>query len=707
MAQHFRTCPLCEASCGLVIETAGDRVTRVRGDDRDPFSRGYVCPKGVALGALHHDPDRLHRPQKRVGDRWHEIDWSEALDEAASRLSEIQRSHGNDAVAAYLGNPTVHSLGALLFAPRFVRALRTKNRYSATSVDQLAHHVAAWALYGHQLLLPIPDIDHTELFLIIGSNPVASNGSLMTAPDVKRRLSAIRERGGKLIVVDPRRTETAEIASQHLFIRPGTDVFLLLAMLHVVFAEGLEAPGRLASFTDGIDTIRARVADWNPTRAAATTGIDAGDIVDLARAFAKSGSAVAHARMGASTQAHGGLCQWLVQVLNVVTGNLDRRGGALFTTPALDVLPSAGRGHLAAWHSRVRKLPEFGGELPVAALAEEMETPGPGQVRALVTHAGNPVLSTPNGRRLERAISKLDYFVAIDIYRNETTRHADLILPPTSPLEREHSDAAFYALSIRNFARWSEPVFAPPPGALHDWQILAGLTDRLQKRRGLSWRKRAMGELWARLGPARIIELGLLAGPHGLRRGRAGLSLGRLRRSPHGIDLGPLEPQLPKRLWNKSGRIDLAPRLFLDALRNLEPTEPERASASLSLIGRRDLRTCNSWLHNIPNLVAGRERCTLQIHPKDAEPRGIESGLRVRARSRVGSVELIAEVTDAVMMGVISIPHGWGHDRVGSTLAIASRHAGVSINDLTDETRIDDLTGAAAFSGVEVNVDRI
>jgi anaerobic selenocysteine-containing dehydrogenase len=699
--EHLRTCPLCEATCGLVIQTEGDRVTKIRGDHLDAFSRGYICPKGVALGEIRDDPDRIRRPLKRDGERWTEIGWDEALDEAADRLKTTQKLHGNDSVAVYLGNPTVHNLGAILFAPDLVRALRTKNRFSATSVDQLAHQVASWAMFGHQLLFPIPDIDRTQFFLIVGGNPVASNGSLMTVPDVRKRLAAIRERGGRVVVVDPRRTETASIADQHLFIRPGSDVFLFLALLQVIFAEKLAAPGRLASFSDGLDAVRTAVAAWSPERAAELTGIAARDITALARSFAGAPTAVAHARMGASTQAHGGLCQWLVQVLNIVTGNLDRAGGALFASPALDALPNVGRGSLGRWRSRVRELPEFGGELPVATLAEEIETPGPGAVRALVTHAGNPVLSTPNGRRLERALASLDFFVAIDFYRNETTRHAHLILPPTEPLEHTHYDVAFYLLSVRNFARWSDPVFRPEKTARHDHEIFAGLTERLLRDAPLQRRLAAKVKAW--LGPERLIDLGLRAGPYGIKRGLRGLSVARLRKHPHGIDLGPLEPRLPARLFSKNHRIDAAPRLFLDALAELESSSAERAA--LVLIGRRDLRSNNSWMHNVPGLVTGKNRCTAQIHPADAAARGIEAGSLVRVRSRVGEIELPAEITDAVMPGVISIPHGWGHGRPGIALGVASQHAGASINDLTDDLRTDPTTGAAAFSGTPVEVE--
>lgn len=703
MGEHLRVCPLCEATCGLRIETEGDRVTKIRGDERDPFSRGYLCPKGVALGDLHHDPDRLTRPLRRQGERWQEVGWDEALDEAAERLQKVQADHGRDAVAVYLGNPTVHNLGALLFGPPFVRALRTKSRFSATSVDQLAHHVAAWAMFGHQLLLPVPDIDRTDLFVILGSNPLASNGSLMTAPDVKRRLADIQKRGGKIVLIDPRRTETAEIADRHFFIRPGTDAWLLAALLQVIFAEKLERIGRLAEHTERLDEARRAVAAFSPERAAASSGIAAEDIRALARSIAGAKSAVVQSRMGASTQEHGGLCQWLTQLLNLVTGNLDSPGGAMFTTPALDPFRLASRGHLGRWRSRVRGLPEFAGELPVAVLAEEMDTPGEGQIRALVTHAGNPVLSTPGGRRLERALEQLDYFVAIDIYRNETTRHAHLILPPTGPLEHDHYDAAFYLLAVRNFAKYSPAVFPKHDGARHEHEIFAGLTERLLRRGPLA--ERLSARALALLGPAGVLDLGLRVGPHGVRRGLGSLSLSRLRSERHGVDLGPLVPRLPRALRTKGRRIDAAPALFVGALSALGES-PRPAEGTLALIGRRQLRSCNSWMHNVPRLMSGRERCTLLLHPDDARARGIANGDWVRVRSRVGEVELAAEVTDEMMPGVVSIPHGFGHDRPGTATAVASAHAGASINDLTDPERLDAVTGAAAFSGVPVEVTR-
>jgi anaerobic selenocysteine-containing dehydrogenase len=708
--RHFHTCPLCEAMCGIVVETDGDRVTSIRGDEEDRFSRGHVCPKAVALKDLHEDPDRLRRPVKREGSEWREIGWDEAFALVAHGIERVQETHGRDAVAAYLGNPTVHSLGGMLFAPLFVRALRTKNRYSATSVDQLPHHLAAMWMFGHALLVPIPDLERTGHLLIFGANPAVSNGSMMTAPDVAKRLKEIRARGGRVIVLDPRRNETAALADEHHFIRPGTDAFLLLAMLHVIFAEKLEKPGRVAAFTDGIADVRAIATRYAPERVVAATGIEAGTIRRLAREFAAAPTAVAYGRVGVSTQEFGALALWLITVLNVVTGRLDEPGGVMFTRPAVDIVRSGGmyggRRRFGCWKSRVRGLPEFAGELPVAALAEEMDTPGAGQVRALVTHAGNPVLSTPNGARLERAIGGLEFYAAIDFYVNETTRHAHVILPPTAALERDHYDLVFHALAIRNTAKFSRAVFAKPAGAKHDWEILVELTRRLSGggtvQRARSWVMAAIAR-WA--GPRGLVSRGLRTGPYGA----TGLSLKRLEREPHGVDLGPLAPCLPERLRTEGRRIQLAPKELVDDLSRLDDAlarASQPRNGELALIGRRELRSNNSWMHNSERLVRGKRSCTVLMHPADAASRGLADGERVRVTSRTGSIEAELETTDAMMPGVASVPHGWGHARPGVRLSVASAHAGASINDLTDDARIDALAGTASFSGVLVRVAR-
>src|SRR5215813_6778206 len=701
---HFRACNLCEAMCGLRIEMDGDRIRCIRGDPDDPFSRGFLCPKATALEDVHVDPDRQKLPLRRTGDGWSPVGWEEAFDEVADRIAEIQARHGPDSVAIYLGNPNVHSLGAMTHGLPLIRALRTRNRYSATSVDQLPHHLAATTMFGHMLLLPVPDIDRTQFFLALGANPLASNGSLMTAPGMPNRLKALKARGGRLVVVDPRRTETAALADTHLFIRPATDALFLAALVHTVLDEGLERLDRLAGFTDGIDDVRRAVARFSPERVAPVTSIPAETTRALARDFARAGSAVAYGRVGLSTQAYGGLAQWLIVVLNVLTGNLDRPGGALFTRPAVNPLGLTPRGNPGRHRSRVRSLPSFGGEFPVSALAEEIETEGSGRVRALVVLAGNPVLSAPNGEQLERALSKLDFMVAVDPYLNETTRHAHLLLPPTTALEREHYDLAFHLLAVRNTAKWSPPLFPPAPDARHDWEILSELTARL---RGGGLRRPLAAFARRVLPPRRLVDLGLRTGPYGWRSPHR-LSVRKLERHPHGIDLGPLTPALPGLLLTEDRRIHLAPPTLVRDLDRAErglmgPTSVE-PSDTLWLIGRRQLRSNNSWMHNSLRLVKGPARCTLLMHPEDAGRRGLAEGQQVRVRSRVGEVVLPVELTPDIMPGVVSIPHGWGHGRPGNRLQVADAHPGVSINALTDHAAVDELVGTAVLNGTPVEV---
>ena len=708
---HFRACTLCEAMCGIVVTTDGPRITGIRGDPDDPFSRGHVCPKAVALQDIHDDPDRLRKPVRRTGSTWTEVPWDEALDEAASRLLAIRDAHGRDAIATYLGNPTVHSLGAMLFGPDLQKAIGTRNRYSATSVDQLPHHVAAMLMFGHALLIPIPDIDRTQHLLIFGANPAASNGSLMSAPGVMDRIAGIRARGGRVVLIDPRRTETAPLVDAHHFIRPGTDALLLLALLHVVFDERLERVEAYTAYMDGLDELRAVAKRFTPQRVSEACGMASDAIRSIAREFAAAPSAVAYGRVGVSMQEFGGLANWLITALNVVTGRLDVPGGAMFTTPAIDILRadqrSSGGARFGRWHSRVRTLPEFAGELPVAALAEEMEVAGEGQVRALVTHAGNPVLSTPNGARLERAIANLEFYVAIDFYRNETTRHAHLILPPTFALERDHYDLVFHTLAVRNTAKYSPPVFRKPRHARHDWEILAALTHRLNG----TFQARAKATALSALTPKGMVDIGLRQGPYGsgLSPLGTGLRLRTLLDNPHGVDLGPLQPQLPGNLRTPDRRLHLAPAPYLADVARLEATldATPRTHGTLALIGRRELRSNNSWMHNSARLVRGKARCTLQMHPDDARERGLTHGAPVCITSRVGRVTAPLDVTDRVMPGVVSLPHGWGHGREGTGLAVANAHPGVSINDLTDDQRIDVLTGNAGFSGVPVTVDAV
>ena len=737
MQTHYRACNLCEAICGLAITyrtgPVGVDIVSIAGDKADPFSRGHICPKAVALKDIYEDPNRLKHPLKRVvADDgtigWQQIGWEQAFDEVAARLRQIRAEHGPSAIGVYAGNPSVHNSGTFMAAPGFIKALGTRNLFSASSVDQFPHHFAAWQLFGHPLLMPVPDIDRTDYWLIIGGNPIASNGSIMTAPDVANRLRAIQQRGGKVIVIDPRRTETANRADEHHFIRPGTDVYLLLAMVQTLFAEDLVRPGRLAQFTDGFETLREAVAEFTPDAAAPLTGIPAETIRQLTRAFAGAERAACYGRVGVSVQEFGGLCLWLINVLNGLTGNLDEPGGMMFTSPAIDALP-AGTGHGTTkpyqrydrFRSRVSNRPEFMGELPVSCLAEEIltesvgeELPNPGapnpgrsRIRAMVTSCGNPVLSTPNGRQLDEAFDALDFMVSIDIFLNETTRHADYILPPATGLETAHYDLTFHALAIRNTTRYSVPMIDKAPGAKYDWEIFEELRLRLETDTYDQATSPSPQD------PAAKLDKGLRTGPYGQDRAANAtdfkLSLQTLLDHPHGIDLGPLLTQLPGRLMTENGRINLTPAPFLhdlDRVRaSFRATRP--ADGKLMLISRRHLRDNNSWMHNAHRLVKGPNRCTLQINPDDAVQFGIRTGELVRVRSRVGEVNLPAEVTSDMMPGVVCMPHGYGHNRRGTRLAIAEQHAGVSINDLTDETLMDELTGNAALSGVRVSVDLV
>ncbi|ANC02183.1 dehydrogenase [Pseudomonas putida] len=695
---HHRACHLCEAICGLNIEVshAPDgraSISAIKGDPQDPFSRGHICPKAVALQDIQEDPDRLRQPHRRVGERWEPITWEEAFALAAERLWSIQQAHGRNAVAVYQGNPSVHNYGLMTHSNYFLGLLKTRNRFSATSVDQLPQHLTSHLMYGHGLLLPIPDIDHTDFMLILGGNPLASNGSIMTVPDVEKRLKALRARGGRLVVIDPRRSETAAMADQHLFIRPGGDAALLCGLLNTLFSENLARGSHLP--VNGLEQVREAIAPFTAQAMSPLCGIEAGQIRQLARDFAAAGSAVCYGRMGVSTQTFGTLCHWLVQLINLVTGNLDRQGGALCTEPAVDLVASTSGGHFNQWQSRVSGLPEYGGELPVAALAEEVLTPGEGQVRALVTVAGNPVLSTPNGRQLDGALAGLEFMLSIDLYINETTRHADLILPSTSALENDHYDSTFNLLAVRNVTRFNRAILAKPEGALHDWEIFVGLARAFAERAAL--------ELKPTLPPAQMIDLALRKGPRG-EASSWGLSLQVLEQHPHGLDLGPLQPNLATRLRTPAQAVEAAPQVLLDDLQRLARQVPME-SDQLLLIGRRHVRSNNSWMHNYHRLVKGKPRHQLLMHPQDLQQRQLEDGQWVRVRSRTGSLEVQVLASEEVMPGVVSLPHGYGHGRQGVRLQIAHAQPGVSANDLTDELLRDALSGNAALNGVPVQVE--
>ena len=695
---HHRACHLCEAICGLLIETQGDQIISIKGDPDDPLSRGHICPKAVALQDIHSDPDRLRSPVKRVrrddgSDDFVPIQWSEALDTVASALVKAVQANGVDSVGVYLGNPTVHNYGMMTHQGSLFRHLRTRNRFSATSVDQLPHHLVSLWLFGHKLLFPIPDIDRTDYFLMLGANPIASNGSIWTVPDVRKRIKSLTARGGKLVVVDPRRTETASLSSDYIAIKPGSDAWLLLAIIRTVVVKGWVRLRNLQDFVVGLDAIESAVERFTPEVASEKTGISAEHIEQVAYDFAHADAAICYGRMGVSTQRYGALCQWAIQVLNILTGNLDREGGSMFTLPAVDQVENTSPGGFGRHSSRVSQLPEFDRELPASVLAEEITTEGEGQIRVLFTGAGNPVLSTPSGHKLDDALEQLDFMVSLDPWINETTRHADIILPPTSPLEHDHYDLAFHVNAMRNTARYNPPVFEKAEHALHDWEIFEALGQRVAEGLGLDSKPSPAPEV--------IIDFGLKAGPYGQASAEQ-LDLAVLKSNPSGVDFGPLKPLLPGRLKTPGQQIDLAvPAVLHDLERLLNDTDSD---APYSLIGRRHVRDCNSWMHNFRRLVKGKDRCTLMVNPVDAEREGWCAGDDVQIASSAGSVRAKVEVSDEIMAGVVSLPHGYGHNRNGTKMTIANDHAGVSCNDVTDARYFDALSGNAAINGVPVHV---
>lgn len=678
--------------CGIAVTHRGRDVLSIKPDSDDVFSRGHICPKAVALQDYLTDPDRLRVPQIRDGDEYRDATWDEAIALTVSRIQEIQERFGRESFGVYLGNPNAHNHGNLLWIPRLYQALGTHNRYSSASADQLPHHVASQAMFGHGMLVPVPDIDHTDFLLIIGGNPVVSNGSMMSAPGMPRRLKEIQQRGGRFVVVDPRRTETAALADRHLFIRPESDAWLLLAILHEVFARNAQQLRHLGDIVDGLDVLPNIVGPYTPSVAARMTGISEEDIRWLAQQFIESPTAVCYSRMGASTQRFGGLCLWLTYVLNLTTGNMDREGGAMFTQPAFDLVEvRSQRGRPTSYgsrRSRVRGLPYFNGEFPVATLADEILTPGENQIRGLITIAGNPVLSSPNGERLNEAFANLDFMVSLDIYRNETTRHADVLLPAASGLAASHYDVVFHALAVRNTARFSAPMVERTEDERYDWEIIEAISSGLTGKASDT-------------SPDAIVAKMIDHNPK-----YPDLTFEQVRSAPHGIDLGPLRPCLRHRLQTPDGRINLVPSVFVDDLTRLNGAgETPEDGQQMRLIARRVPRHHNTWTHNSYRLIKGRNQCTLQMHSRDAGDRKLETGDRVRVSNHCGEIVAELEITDDMMPGVVSLPQGWG-DRSVTDMSIAASRPGVSINALTDHLRIDEATGNAAFNGIVVAVNK-
>ncbi|MEW1698784.1 MULTISPECIES: molybdopterin-dependent oxidoreductase [unclassified Streptomyces] len=729
MSTALRICPLCEATCGLALTIEGTRVTGARGDREDVLSRGFICPKGAAFPEIDADPDRLRGPLVRTGGQLREATWTEAFDTIAARIRPLIEEYGPDAVGIVLGNPNVHTVAGALYPPLLIGALRTRNLFTASTLDQMPKHVSSGLLFGDPFAVPVPDLDRTDHLLILGANPLDSNGSLCTAPDFPGRLKALRRRGGTLTVVDPRRTRTARLADRHVAVRPGTDALLLAAVAHTLFEEGLTGLGPLAAQVEGVEEVRDALREFSPEAVAGVCDVDAATLRALARELASAPTAAVYGRMGSSTVEYGTLANWLVDVLNILTGNLDRPGGALFPLSATAPAPrpaGPGKGFvLGRRHSRVSHHPEVKGELPLVALAEEIETPGEGRVRALITVAANPVLSAPDGDRLDAALATLDLMVAVDPYLNETTRHADVLLPPPPPSRSAHFDYALNGFAVRNQVRYT-PAAVPleadrmdeceiharlilavsglhgaPPSAVDERAVETTLaravTQEHSPAHGADPREFA-ARLHGEDGPERRLDLMLRLGPYGL-------TLDELRAHPHGLDLGPLRPRLPQVLRTRSGRIELFPEPIaadLPRLRAALHAVPD--PGTLRLVGRRHLRSNNSWLHNTPALGGGSNRCTLQVHPEDAARLRLVDGGLARVKGEGGELEVPVEISDGVRPGVVSIPHGWGHDRPGTRLSVASARPGVNVNQLLDGSRIDPLSGTAVLNGFPVEL---
>ncbi len=686
---HTRTCSICEAACGLLLTVEDGAVTRIVGDPHDPLSKGHICPKAFGLKDMQEDVDRLQHPVKRVGEQWEEIGWDQAIAEIAERVAAIQNAHGYNAVSVYRGNPNVHNLGLMLHGGSLSRALKTKVNFSASTVDQIPLQLTCMWMYGHNFLIPVIDIDRAHTVLMLGANPLASNGSLWTVPGVKGRLEAMMARGGHLTVVDPRRTETAKIASAYIPIQPGRDVFLLVGLLLSLKARGLLKPGRLAPMLSGWDSAWAAFEGLTVAQMASASGVAEHDIDALAHRLGSAPVAAVYGRMGLSTQGFGSLCMWLIQLLNIALGSVDTEGGVMFNQPAVDSVAMTSPGSYGRFRSRVSGYPEVLSELPAAAMAEEMLTPGEGQIKALFCVAGNPVLSTPNGAQLDTALAGLELVVAIDPHITETTRHAHYILPPCGPLEKAHYPTSFFHLAVHQIAKYSPAVLPRTNGALDDWEIVATLARSIAKANDVA--------LPDAIAPEDMLPA-MLAGSGNK------VTWAQVLATPSGIDLGEMTPCLPDRLRTADKMINCAPaELMADMARfRTQLTAPQ--TAGLHLIGRRHIRSNNSWLHNSQRLIKGPARCTLMIHPDDARARNLGEGSLADVESRVGVVTLPVEVTDDMMRGVVSIPHGFGHGRRGVGWKTAAANAGVSCNDLTDEKRLDPVSGNAAVNGVPVEV---
>lgn len=688
---HARTCHLCEANCGVLMTVEDGQVKSVKGNPDHVLSEGYICPKATAIPDIQNDPDRLRRPVKKVGEDWQEISWEQAFEEIAERHAAILQSHKSTAV--YMGNPNAHNYAGAFYSRGLMKAWGAKGLFSASTLDQLPHMIAQKWVYGHNALYPVPDIDRTQMMIIVGGNPLASNGSLWTVPNVKKRIARLQERGGKLVVIDPRRTETAKVADEHHFVKPGTDTAFFLGILLALEEANLINPGRLKPMFKDWEKAWSNIRGFNLQALADHCGMDINVIRALASELGNGRPAIMYGRMGVSVVRFGTLNHYLIQLINLATGNVDREGGVMFPDSVVDPVERSRTGSYGRFHMRLSGRPEVLGELPTAELADEIITEGEGQIGALLTVAGNPVLSAPGGRQLDTALETLDLHVSLDMYVTETSRHADYILPPCGPLERDHYPMFFTPLAVRNYTCYSPPLFEKAEGTLEDWEIMHGLHAAIKERAG--------EDAPAKVAPRLILEDIIRASPHDL-------TLEEVEASTNGIDLGPLQPRLPERLKTDEKQIHCAPDICLDDLaafkQALDDNQARPQEGTFSLIGRRHIRSNNSWLHNSHRLIKGPNRCTMMIHPDDAKALGLGDGAMAKVANHVGQVELPAEVTEDIMPGVISIPHGFGHGRKGVKLSVAKTAPGVSMNDLTDPKVVDELSGNAVLNGVSVKI---
>ncbi|MCF2530319.1 molybdopterin oxidoreductase family protein [Yinghuangia soli] len=732
---HHRTCHLCEAMCGLEIQVREGRVHKIKPNRDDVWSKGHICPKGTTLGALQEDPDRLRTPMIRTGDTWREATWDEAFAECERVMRPVLEEHGPEALTAFFGNPLAHNVALARYVGILVAMAKIHHIYSSGTVDQWPKNVSSLLMYGGMWTIPVPDLRRTEdLFVVMGANPQASQGSLLACPDIMGEIKRIRRGGGKVVVIDPRRTGTADAADEWLPIVPGTDAALLMAVVHVLFADDLVDLGPSAALIAGTDTLRELAADWTPESVAGACRIPAARIRELAHQIAAARSAVVYGRIGLCNQEFGTLASWLVDVVNILTGHFDTPGGLMFPKPVNWSVATLTQHSKAAdgapfgrWHSRVRQAPEVLGQVPASCLAEEIDTEGEGRIRALVTIAGNPAVSAPGAARLRDALPKLDAMVSIDNWINETTRHANVILPGAGPLETPHFDDLMWNFAVGSAGKWSEPVLPPAdPDRPAEWQIVLRLAGILAGQKWDEVDVAALDDMWFGAlvglcgldpaevlpqyesgGPERIIDLSIRTGPWGDRYGRVegGMTLSDFKAAPNGIDLGPMEPRVAEILHTESGFVELAPAYITADLPRLRAHVDRAADPSgLLLVSRRHLRSKNSWLHNVPALVGGTNKCTLLVHPDDAARAGLTDGEAAEVASQEGSIQVAVQITDEMMPGVVSMPHGWGHDEPGTRMATARAHAGVNSNVLAPGTFVDPVSGNAAVNGIPVTV---